>query len=145
LEKLAGMKLELAAPRSLSARWAVARAARREGSELTVLAAALGLCWSRLQRHVPYTHDVLSYGDKVIDWLMSPDRGEHQVKLPGQIEEAGMQAFKLCWDGLVPVEGVEGFSPPPTVQAGGPSRGASEDDSSSSSEPGASIPAGSAN
>lgn len=106
-------RAELTVPRSLAERWEVLIAAQTTGCRTRALGCALGISWGRYRRAHPYTWSPLDYGGQVIDRLLE------QGYPIGAILDAGGVALALCGDGLVPVEGAEGFSAPPAVEAGG--------------------------
>lgn len=142
-KRLGGAELKLIVPRSIAARWAVEINLSRPGAEVTVLAAALGLCWRRVHKRLPYRHDLLAYGDQVIDYLMSPEESGAEPVGLADIIRAGREAYTLIKLSLVDVEGAAGFSVPPTDRDGGMSRGGSGGTSSPSNEHGASDRVGS--
>lgn len=105
--RLAGADVVLRVPGSLAARWDVCIASQTPGCEIRAQAAALGLCWSRINKRMIYGGDVLRYGGQVIDLLLA------EGARYGEIMGASIEAYNLCVVGLAAVEGAEGFSEPP--------------------------------
>lgn len=106
-KRLAGADLVLVAPGSLAERWDVAILAQTEGQSHRARAAALGLCWPRYRRRYPYAGNAVAYGGAVIDHLLA------EGATIGEILVAGAEAYMVCLDGLVAVEGAEDFSETP--------------------------------
>lgn len=111
-EALAGARVELTKPSSIAERWDAVLLSSDDATRPRAAAAALGLCWPRLRRRVPYKGDALSFGGAVIDTLVGKE-GARYLDVYGW----GLKALDLCADGLVPVEGAEGFSEPPGGEA----------------------------
>lgn len=69
-DRLAGADVELVLPASFAERIDIVECLR-DGSPLhRVAAAALGLCWPRIRRKLPYRGKLLDYGGQVIDLLL---------------------------------------------------------------------------
>ena len=82
-----GQPVRLAAPASLTMAFEVRDALLV--SHQRAYAAALGLCWPKLARKVPYRFDVLPYGGRVLDYLLDQGVPYHEVM------QAGLAAYRL--------------------------------------------------
>lgn len=79
-------------------------------SDVKAGAAALGLSSKEVQKHVPWRHDVLDFGDKVIDFFL--ERGADYLAL----RDAAITAYNFVTDGLPTndeVDEAEGFTEAP--------------------------------
>ena len=78
-----------------------------------IAAAALGLCWPRVRRKIPYVGKVADYGAKVLDALLA------EGATLEQIYEHGAKAIALIADAPLPsaagVEAAAGNSDAPTL------------------------------
>lgn len=110
--KLGGVPVTLELPGSIAARWDVVIASHRPGCENRAYAAALGLCWPYLSRKRPYTGDVIAYGGSVIDFVVGG--GADFLEMVS----IAVEAYNLCMEGLVPVEGAQDFTPTQEPPAG---------------------------
>lgn len=107
--RLAGADLDLVAPTSLVECWDVAILAETEGARERAFAAALGLCWPRFRRRHPYGGNALVYSTRVLETLLATPGDDGQPPKIGEILRAGVAAFGLISERLVPVEGAERF------------------------------------
>jgi hypothetical protein len=114
VRRLAGADLVLTVPGSLAERWDVAILYNAPGTRHRAFLAALGMCWPRFRRRKPYGGNALAYAAVVTDTLL----GEGAPM--GELLAAGREAFALCVDGLVSVEGAADFSETPEA---GPTTG----------------------
>src|SRR5262245_48479477 len=88
---IAGVPLELVVPTSHAERWeltlAMSDADGHTDRISRVLAAALGLCWTKLRQYlakdrIRYRGDIIEYGGAVVDYLCSHDR-----KIPARYDQ----------------------------------------------------------
>lgn len=68
--RLGGADVELVVPASFAERIDVVEALREGAPVHRIASAALGLCWPRVRRRLPYRGKLLEYGGQVIDLLM---------------------------------------------------------------------------
>lgn len=85
--------IELQLPASMAVRYEITYLAA--SAEHRAYAAALGVCWGRLQRRVRYRPGPAEYGGRVIDYLV--DQGWSYP----EVLQAGMAAFAWLADGLI--------------------------------------------
>lgn len=102
----------LVAPISFATRFDLvsALAAQEDQAQLLrVCSAALGVCWSRLSRRLPYDGRVLAYGGRVLDVLMAEGEaaGVPKRDLLAEIGQLGTEALRLCSEGLLDAEVLE--------------------------------------
>lgn len=109
--------MEIVRPTSIAERWDVMLIASESSTHPRACAAALGLCWPRLRRRLPYRGDALKYGGDVIDLLVGEGASWKDVVA------LGSEALAMLAEGLVAVEGAEGFSTPPNVAEHGQKSG----------------------
>lgn len=112
VRKLGGVPVNLEIPGSIAARWDVVLASQRPGCENRAFAAALGLCWPYLSRKRPYTGDAIAYGGSIIDFVVGGGADFMEMT------SIAVEAYNLCMEGLVPVEGAQDFTPTQDPQAG---------------------------
>lgn len=99
------LKVRLVVPVSRGLRYQVMYKAAT--SEECATAAALGLCSVSIRKHVAWDHDVLGFGQRVIDWLL--EEGVEYL----DIIAAARVAWLLVTRGLdvhKRIDGTEGFS-----------------------------------
>lgn len=85
--EILGKRFELVIPESITMAYEIDAAFME--SQVRALAAALGLCWPKLQRHVRYRYDPRPYGGRVLDYLLSKGASYDDVMLAGSV------AFRL--------------------------------------------------
>lgn len=101
------LKTRLVVPKSKGLRYEVTYAVTK--SEPKAVCAALGLCSSAIQAHIPWRESVLEFGGRVLEWLLEQGVGYLDAL------NAGRVAWRLVSDGLVPeseVAAAEGFTEP---------------------------------
>lgn len=77
-------------------------------SDIKTGCCALGLCSPTIRKHVPFRHDVLEFGAKVLDWLLEQGFGYLDIR------NAAIEVYNLLTDDILPraaeVDAVEDFT-----------------------------------
>ncbi len=144
--RLGGAVVELFLTPDLAARTAIGFAYTPGELDVYVLAAALGLCWPKLGRRVPWNRDVRAYGEKVLNLLMDPKKTTEPLTfkaIPTDFVPVATRALVLILEALVSVEGAAGFSGAGSSQETPSSSRGSSGDNSRSNAPGTAIRVGS--
>jgi hypothetical protein len=100
--RLAGADLQLVVPPSFTERLDLVEALRTSENGHRPACAALGLCWPRVRRRLPYSGKPLEYGGKVIDLLIGEGASMEEIS------SAAVQALELVMAAAMPsTAGVE--------------------------------------